>query len=105
MRLLEVVRIALRALVRHPLRSVLTMLGISIGAGAFICSVAVGEGASNQVQEQIRSLGENMIWIEARGRNVNGGRTGTPGTSNLTLGDQQAIQQQISHMSNLAAKL
>jgi len=101
MRLLEVVRIALRALVRHPLRSVLTMLGISIGVGAFICSVAVGEGASNQVQEQIRSLGENMIWIEAGGRNVNGVRTGPHGTSSLTLGDQQAIQQQISLVSNV----
>jgi len=102
MRLLAVVRIALRALVRHPLRSVLTMLGISIGVGAFICSVAVGEGASNQVQEQIRSLGENMIWIEAGGRNVNGVRTGPHGTSSLTLGDQQAIQQQISLVSNVS---
>src|SRR3974377_1607413 len=83
----EVVRIALRVLVRHPLRSVLTMLGISIGVGAFICSGAVGEGASNQIQEQIRSLGENMIWIEAGGRNVNGVRTGTHGTSSLTLED------------------
>jgi putative ABC transport system permease protein len=89
-------------LVRHPLRSVLTMLGISIGVGAFICSVAVGEGASNQIQEQIRSLGENMIWIEAGGRNVNGVRTGTHGTSSLTLGDQQAIQQQISLVSNVS---
>jgi ABC-type antimicrobial peptide transport system permease subunit len=52
------------------------MLGISIGVGAFICSVAVGQGASNQVQEQISSLGENMIWIGAGGRNVNGIRSG-----------------------------
>src|ERR1700730_8485432 len=102
MRLLEVVRIALRALVRHPLRSVLTMLGISIGVGAFICSVAVGEGASNQIQEQIRSLGENMIWIEAGGRNVNGVRTGTHGTRSLTQGDARAIQEQISLVANVS---
>jgi len=56
MRVAEVVRIALRALTRHKMRSALTVLGISIGVGAFICSVAVGEGASRQVQEQIRSL-------------------------------------------------
>ena len=61
MRVTEVVRSALRALARHKLRSVLTVLGISIGVGAFICSVAVGQGAARQIQEQIRSLGENMI--------------------------------------------
>jgi putative ABC transport system permease protein len=102
MRLAEVVRTALRALARHTLRSALTMLGISIGVGAFICSVAVGQGAFNQVQEQISSLGENMIWIEAGGRNVNGIRTGPHGTTSLTLGDQQAIQDQISLVSNVS---
>ena len=51
-----VICIALRALARHTLRSVLSMLGISIGVGAFICSVAVGQGAARQIEEQIRSL-------------------------------------------------
>jgi putative ABC transport system permease protein len=55
-----VIRIALRALARHRLRSVLSMLGMSIGVGAFICSIAVGQGASQQIEEQIRSLGENF---------------------------------------------
>src|SRR5215468_6147607 len=57
MSLTLVIRIALRALARHTLRSVLSMLGISIGVGAFICSVAVGQGAARQIEEQIRSLG------------------------------------------------
>jgi len=96
MRVAEVVRIALRALTRHKMRSALTVLGISIGVGAFICSVAVGEGASRQVQEQIRSLGENMIWIEAGTRNVNGVRTGTHGTRSLTQGDARAIHGAIA---------
>jgi putative ABC transport system permease protein len=95
MRVAEVIRIALRAVARHKMRSVLTMLGISIGVGAFICSVAVGEGASQQVQEHIRSLGENMIWVEAGGRNVSGVRTGTHGTRSLTHGDARAIQEQV----------
>src|SRR5262249_14024126 len=73
-------RIALRALARHKLRSGLSMLGLSIGVAAFLCSVAVGQGASRQIEEQIRNLGENLIWIEAGGRNVNGVRTGTHGT-------------------------
>jgi len=97
-----VIRIALRALRRNTLRSVLSMLGISIGVGAFICSVAVGQGASRQIEEQIQSLGENFIWIEAGNRNVHGVRTGTHGTQSLTLRDLEAIQQQIPLLAQLS---
>jgi len=97
-----VIRIALRALRRNTLRSVLSMLGISIGVGAFICSVAVGQGASRQIEEQIQSLGENFIWIEAGNRNVHGVRTGTHGTQSLTLRDMDAIQQQIPLLAQLS---
>ena len=98
----ELLRVAVRALARNKMRSVLTMLGIIIGVGAVICSVAVGEGASNQVQEQIRSIGDNMIWIEAGGRNVNGLRTGARGTKSLTLGDAKAIVQQVPLVFNVS---
>ncbi len=97
-----VIGIALRALARNTLRSVLSMLGISIGVGAFICSVAVGQGAARQIEEQIRSLGENFIWIEAGNRNVNGVRTGTHGTQSLTVRDMYAIQQQIPLLAQLS---
>jgi putative ABC transport system permease protein len=98
----EVVRLALRALARNKMRSILTMLGIIIGVGAVICSVAVGEGASSQIQEQIRNLGDNMIWIEAGGRQVNGVRTGVRGTKSLTLGDAKAVEQQVPLVFNIS---
>src|SRR5499426_1700751 len=97
-----VFRMALRALARHTLRSALSMLGISIGVGAFLCSVAVGHGAARQIEDQIRSLGENFIWIEAGNRNVNGVRTGTHGTQSLTLRDMHAIQQQIPLLAQIS---
>jgi putative ABC transport system permease protein len=97
-----VLRIALRALRRNTLRTVLSMLGISIGVGAFICSVAVGQGASQQIEEQIRSLGENFIWIEAGNRNVNGVRTGTHGTQSLTVRDAYALQAQIPALAQMS---
>ncbi len=97
-----VIRIALRALRRNTLRTVLSMLGISIGVGAFICSVAVGQGASQQIEEQIRSLGENFIWIEAGNRNVNGVRTGTHGTQSLTVRDAYALQAQIPFLAQMS---
>ena len=67
------------------------MLGIIIGVGAVIAAVAIGEGAAQQVQEQIANLGDNMIWIEAGGRNVSGRRTGAYGTKSLLVGDEQSI--------------
>ena len=96
------IRIALRALGRNKMRTALTMLSISIGVGSYICSVAIGQGASSQVEDQIHNLGDNMIWIEAGARNVNGVRTGTHGTKSLTLDDARAIQQQIPLVANVS---
>src|SRR5215510_748591 len=102
MPLVLALRSAMRALARHALRSGLAILGISIGIAAFLCSVAVGHGAARQVEAQIRNLGENLIWIEAGSRQINGVRTGTYGTQSLTLWDLRAIQQQIPLMSHLS---
>ncbi|MGH9708645.1 MAG: ABC transporter permease, partial [Candidatus Acidiferrales bacterium] len=68
----EVIRVALRALARNKMRTILTMLGIIIGVAAVICTVAIGEGAANQVQEQIQNLGDNMVWIAAGSVNSGG---------------------------------
>jgi putative ABC transport system permease protein len=100
--LTELLRVAVQALTRNKMRSLLTMLGIIIGVGAVICSVAIGEGAANQIQEQIRSIGDNMVWIEAGGRQVNGLRTGTRGTKSLTLGDLKAIREQVPLVYNVS---
>jgi putative ABC transport system permease protein len=96
----NILRLAIRALARNKLRSALTMLGIIIGVGAVIASVAVGEGASGQIQQQISNLGDNMVWIEAGGRAVNGVRSGTRGTKTLVLGDLKAVQQEIPAVYN-----
>jgi len=50
-------RVSLRSLERHKLRSFLTMLGIVIGIAAVVASVSFGEGASNMVQAQIANMG------------------------------------------------
>src|SRR5712692_2103882 len=95
MELGAVARVALRALARNKMRTALTMLGIIIGVAAVICTVAIGQGASERVQEAIRNLGSNLVWVEAGNRNVSGVRTGTRGTKSLTLGDARAIKQQV----------
>jgi putative ABC transport system permease protein len=102
MSFLSILRIATVALARNKMRSTLTMLGIIIGVGAVIASVAVGTGASYQIQQQIANLGDNMVWVEAGGRSVNGVRTGTKGTKTLVLADSKAIQQQIPMVTNIS---
>ena len=102
MGLISILRVAVLALARNKMRSVLTMLGIIIGVAAVICSVAVGAGASSQIQQQIANLGDNMIWVEAGGRSVNGVRTGSKGTKTLLLLDAKAIQQQIPAITNIS---
>jgi putative ABC transport system permease protein len=98
--LISILRLAMRALARNKMRSILTMLGIIIGVGAVIASVAVGEGASEQIQQQISNLGDNMVWVEAGGRAVNGVRTGSRGTKTLVMGDVKAMQQQVPLVYN-----
>ena len=84
-------RITLRVLGRNKMRTGLTMLGITIGIGAVICTVAIGEGGSQQIRDQISSLGDNMVWVEAGGRTVNGAHTGNDNTKSLVDGDSDAI--------------
>lgn len=91
-----VLEVALRALERNKLRTALTMLGIVIGVGAVICTVAIGQGASNQVQEQIRNLGDNIVFIASGSVSSGGVRMGSSATKTLTLADAKAIQQQIA---------
>ncbi len=56
-------RIALRALDRNRVRSSLTMLGVIIGVAAVIAMVAVGQGATQSVQRQIASMGQNQLMV------------------------------------------
>ena len=93
--LLDILKDGGRTLMRNKLRSTLTVLGITIGIGAVICIVAIGQAGSSQIQQSLANLGDNFVQVEAGGRAVNGVRTGTHGTKTLTVADAVAIQQQI----------
>jgi putative ABC transport system permease protein len=102
MDLMATIRVAMRALARNKMRTALTMLGIIIGVGAVICTVAIGEGAANQVQEAIRNLGDNIIFIAAGSVNQHGVHMGSSATKTLTVGDAKAIRQQIPLVARLS---
>jgi putative ABC transport system permease protein len=93
---------AFGALVRNKLRSLLTVLGITIGIAAVICVVAIGKAGQARVEQQLNNLGDNFVWIEEGGRAVNGVRTGTHGTRTLLLADAIAIKNQISLIKSVS---
>ena len=92
-------RIALRALARNKLRSFLTMLGIIIGVGAVIAMVAIGEGAKQRVQDQIASLGTNVLVVLPGTLTLGGARTGSGGVQTLVDSDAKAIMREIPIVS------
>ncbi len=88
--------IALRALRVNKMRSMLTMLGIIIGVGAVIAMLAVGTGASQQIAEQITSMGSNLLAIQPGSLTSGGARMGMGSQSTLTMDDAEAIQRECS---------
>jgi len=95
-------RSAVVALLRNKMRSVLTVLGITIGIAAVICVVAIGKAGQARVEQQLNNLGDNFVWIEAGGRAVNGVRTGTHDTKTLVMADAIAIKNQISLIKSVS---
>ncbi len=91
MDLLAIIRIAMRALARNKLRSILTMLGIIIGVGAVIAMVSVGQGAQQQAQQQIAAMGSNMLFVQSGTVNRGGMRMGWGATKTLVYDDMVAI--------------
>ena len=84
MRLIEAIRSALSAIIANALRSLLTMLGIVIGVAAVIAMVAIGSGARNLVDRQIRSLGANLAIVTPGNVTQGGARLGAGAASSLT---------------------
>ena len=101
MNLLMIIRVAFRALVRNKMRAALTMLGIIIGVSAVIAMVSIGQGAQQSVQNQIASIGTNLLFVSAGAQNVGGVRTGTgdTGTNTLTVEDLDAIKREVPSVS------
>jgi putative ABC transport system permease protein len=96
MRLVATTIIALRALRRNKMRSVLTALGMIIGVGAVIAMVSIGNGAKAQVEASIASLGQNIISVFPGTLTTGGARGGWGSASTLTPEDALAIQTEIA---------
>lgn len=93
-RLKAAMRVAFRALEVNKVRSALTMLGIVIGVAAVIATVAVGSGATQRIQQQIASIGSNLIIIIPGSLTSSGMRMGTGAAVTLTETDARELVAQ-----------
>ncbi len=99
MKAMTLVKVAGQSIRKNKMRTLLTMLGIIIGVGAVIMMVAIGEGAQEQIQRRINSLGTNMIVITP-GSSSQGGVSQGAGTFNrLTVDDAKKLKRESVYLS------
>ena len=105
MTFLATLRVALAALRTNKLRSALTMLGIIIGVAAVIAMVGVGTGAQARVEDQIRSLGSNLIIVLSGNFTSGGARMGAGSQPTISEDDAYALQREVATVEAAAPQL
>ena len=85
--------IALKALSRNKMRTMLTMLGMIIGVGAVIAMVGLGKGAQTTIEAQVKAAGTNLITVMAGNFTQGGVRQGGGMSTTLTPEDAEALRQ------------
>ncbi len=105
MNFMAALRSALRALGANMLRSILTMLGIIIGVAAVITMIAVGRGATERVQEQMKGLGSNIMLVLPGAVTAGGVRLGAQTGQHLTEEDASAIGRDVPEVQVAAPGL
>jgi putative ABC transport system permease protein len=92
MSIIMTLRIALKALNRNKMRTMLTMLGMIIGVGAVITMVALGKGAQTTIEEQVKAAGTNMINVMSGNFSQGGVRMGQGNSNTLMPDDAEALR-------------
>ena len=91
--------LSLREIRRNIMRSFLTILGIVIGVGAVITMVTIGGGATVQINQQIASMGSNLL-IVAPGKRQGPGQASS--ATQFKLGDAEAIARDVTRLPAVA---
>ena len=95
-------RMAMRALRRNVLRSMLTCLGIVIGIAAVIAMMELGGGSTRSIQQAIASLGAGMLQIDSQSITVGGVSSGRGGGMEVTMEDADALRSECSALQHVA---
>jgi putative ABC transport system permease protein len=105
MRIFAVLKIAGRALRRNKMRTILTMLGIIIGVGAVIATVAIGNGAKAMIEAQIASLGQNVVLVMSGNQSRGGFRFGFGSPGSLKIEDYEAIRKEVNGVVGISPEV
>jgi putative ABC transport system permease protein len=97
--------IALRALRRNKMRSMLTALGIIIGVASVVAMVAVGDGAQARITSQVSALGQNLLTVFAGSKKSGGVNSGLGSASAITLADAEAIQREVPDVAAVSPEV
>ena len=97
--------IALRALRRNKMRSMLTALGIIIGVASVVAMVAVGNGAQARITSQVSALGQNLLMVFAGSKKSGGVNSGLGSASAITLDDAGAIQREVPDVASVSPEV
>ena len=89
----NLIKVAFKSIVKNKMRTLLTMLGIIIGVGAVIVMVAIGKGAEQRIQNQISSMGTNLIMIYPGSMQQRGVHMGPDQGAQLTLDDVERLKK------------
>ena len=93
MNILMIFRVALRAIWRNKVRSLLTALGIIVGIAAVIAVIAIGNGASEQMKSSINSMGNNLVMIFPGAMRSGGMSMGAGASNTLTAEDGEQLEK------------
>lgn len=92
MKIKKILKAAIKSILKSRMRSLLTALGIIIGVAAVVVMVAIGDGAQQQVEQQIAALGTNMIIIFPGSSSSGGINRGAGSINRFTMDDVQKIK-------------
>jgi putative ABC transport system permease protein len=105
MRFTNTLRVALRALSRNTMRSLLTALGMIIGVASVITMVSIGNGAKVQVEAQVAAMGQNLITVMPGSFSSGGMRGGFGSSASLTPEDAEAIAAEVPNIDGLSPEV
>ncbi len=105
MKLSNLFKIALRALVRNKMRAILTMLGIIIGVGSVIAMLAIGQGSKKKIRDQISTMGTNMVMIMPNFQRRGGVNLGSSNSMVLKYSDVVSLRNESTAIAEVSPEV
>lgn len=102
MKIINLIRLAIKALQRNKLRALLTMLGIIIGVASVITMMSIGEGSKQSINASLSSMGSNMITIMPYSNEPGGARMMGSSIQSLTILDVNALKKDAPHIAKIS---